>query len=135
MNTLNMTISMRDLNLMILLSFIAASCGNGIGNDRTVDVMINGNCGMCEETIEAAGLQAGLSEVDWDRKTRHATVVFDSTRTTADAVLRRVANAGYDNEAYTATDEAYSARPQCCQYRRTGTHITPPAKGENGHGH
>ena len=120
---------------LFVLSVVASSCGNGIEHAREVDVMINGNCGMCEETIEEAGLQEGLTEVDWDRKTRHATITLDSTRTSEHAVLKRIANAGYDNQEFLATDEAYAGRPQCCQYKRTGTAIAPPAKGEGGHDH
>lgn len=120
---------------LFVVSLVASSCGNGIPNASTVEVMVNGNCGMCEETIEAAGLQEGVSQVDWDRTTRLATITFDSTRTSELAVLKRIANVGYDNQSYTAPDEAYADRPQCCQYERTGTEIHPPAKGESGHGH
>lgn len=127
--------ALMSITPLVVLSVVASSCGNGIEHARTVDVMINGNCGMCEETIEAAGLQDRLSEVDWDRTTRHATITFDSTLTSEHSVLERIANAGYDNQEFLASDEAYAARPQCCQYRRTGTIIAPPIKGEAGHDH
>lgn len=124
-----------NLQLALLVPLMLSACGTPIKNARTVDVMINGNCGMCEETIEAAGLQDRLAEVDWDRTTRHATITFDSILTSEHAVLERIANAGYDNQEFLATDEAYAGRPQCCQYRRTGTIIAPPIKGEAGHDH
>ncbi len=117
------------------LSLMVSSCGNDIDNARTVDVMVNGNCSMCEETIEAAGTQDGVSLVDWDRKTRHATITFDSTRTNEHTVLKRIANAGYDNQEFIATDEAYAARPQCCQYQRTGKVVNPPSPEDTRHGH
>lgn len=120
---------MQVLNSMVYMSvwaLVASSCGNGIEQSRTEEVMINGNCGMCEKTIEAAALVEGVAMADWDRKTRKATITFDSTRTSAAAVLKRIADAGYDNEQYTASDEAYADRPECCQYQRTGLVITPP---------
>ncbi|MBP6574933.1 MAG: copper chaperone [Flavobacteriales bacterium] len=129
---------MHALSMMMplfVVSLVVSSCGNGIEHARTVEVMINGNCGMCEATIETAGAQDGLSKVDWDRTTRHATITFDSTRTSELAVLKRIANVGYDNQGYAAPDEAYSDRPQCCQYERTGMLIHPPVKGGSDYGH
>lgn len=110
-------------------------CTGNVKNARTVEVKINGNCDMCEESIEAAADQQGLSAATWEKDTRIATVIFDSTKTSKEAVLRRIANSGYDNEMYVAPDAAYANLPLCCQYERTGTTITPPAKGTSGHGH
>lgn len=111
-----------------------AAC-TSIHNQAEADVLINGNCGMCEETIEHAALQEGVSGADWDRETRRATITYDSTRTSLNAVLQRIALAGYDNQVFTAMDSAYAGLPECCQYQRTGTAISPPEPGKAGHGH
>ncbi|MBK8227460.1 MAG: heavy-metal-associated domain-containing protein [Flavobacteriales bacterium] len=113
----------------LVLTLLLASCST-IPNAATTEVLVNGNCSMCEETIEEAGLKENVSEVDWDRTTRKATITFDSTETSAGVVLQRIAQAGYDNERFIATDEAYAARPMCCQYERTGKTIAPPTKEE-----
>lgn len=85
---------------------------------RTVAVEVDGNCGMCEETIEAAAFVKGEAMAAWDRNSKVATITYDSTRTDLDAVLKRIALAGYDNQSYLAPDDAYAALPGCCQYDR-----------------
>ena len=106
-----------------------------IPNAREAEIMINGNCEMCEETIEKAALQEGISSADWDMETRHATITYDTTRTTLNAVLKRIADAGYDNRGFIAPDSAYNELPECCRYKRTGKDVNPPRPGEAGHGH
>lgn len=115
-------------------SLLLAACSS-IPNSSEADVMINGNCEQCEETIEQAAYQEGIAEADWDMNTRHATITFDSTKTSLNAVLNRIANAGYDNQAFIASDSAYDDLPQCCRYKRTGKTVNPPQPGETGHGH
>ncbi|HRH68219.1 MAG TPA: DUF3347 domain-containing protein [Flavobacteriales bacterium] len=120
-------------------ALVLLSC-SGVKNARTETVRINGNCGMCEATIEEAGLQKGLSEVDWGKASRDAVITYDSTRTTADAVLRRIAEAGYDNQSYLAPDAVYDKLPMCCHYERTGKRISvnpdPDHKGgSHAHNH
>ncbi len=113
---------------------LLTSCSH-IPNAQEAEVLINGNCGMCEETIEKAALVEGVSEADWDKETRQATITYDSTRTSLNAVLQRIAAAGYDNQSFIAPDSAYSDLPQCCQYDRTGKDVKPPAPGDKRHGH
>jgi copper chaperone CopZ len=127
---------MKTPNLVSVLAsaLVLSSCSN-IPNAREADVMINGNCEQCEETIEKAALQEGVSEADWDKETRHATITYDSTKTTVNAVLQRIANAGYDNQAFIASDSAYDGLPDCCQYKRTGNTVNPPQAGDTRHGH
>ena len=111
--------------LLIPMAALLGSCGS-IANERTATVMINGNCSMCEETIETAADVDGLSMADWDKTTRKAVITYDSTRTSAQAVLQRIAAAGYDNQEFVADDAAYENLPMCCQYDRTGTAIATP---------
>lgn len=100
-----------------LLAFLP-SCNAQIKHARTVTVRVDGNCGMCEATIEKAADVKAEAHADWDKDTKQAVIVLDTTRTTLDAVLRRIANAGYDNERYLAPDAAYAALPECCRYER-----------------
>jgi copper chaperone CopZ len=90
-----------------------------IDHAQTVTVRIDGDCPMCERTIEKVGFVKGEAAVDWDVDAKTAVITFDSTRTTMDAVLQRIAQAGYDNERYLAPKEAYDKLPGCCQYERT----------------
>lgn len=119
---------MRPVGFLLFTTLLCA-CGSTVDNARVASVMVNGNCGMCEETIEGAVTDDGLAQVDWDRKTRIAVVTFDSTRTTVDAVLEQIAQAGYDNERWEAPDDVYERLPHCCHYVRTGTDIEAPQLG------
>ena len=94
-------------------------------NQRTDTVRISGNCGMCERTIEKAGSEEGVSAVDWDMDSGVAVVSYDSTRTTIDAILQRVADAGYDNGRFRAPDKVYDNLHGCCQYDRAALPADP----------
>ncbi|MBL7983104.1 MAG: copper chaperone [Flavobacteriales bacterium] len=113
----------------LLAALMLTACGNSIDNERTASVRVNGNCGMCKATIEEAALQEGVAMAEWDKKTRVALITFDSTRTTVDAVLARIAAAGYDSEKALASDTVYADLPHCCHYERTGKEIAPPKPG------
>lgn len=91
---------------------------SGIKHAHTATLEVDGNCGMCEKTIETAAFVKGEAMADWDRDTKIATITYDSTRTDEDAVLKRIALAGYDNQSYLAPADAYAALPGCCQYDR-----------------
>ena len=111
---------MKTLNLLLVLPtlLLLTSCSAQIKNARALSVGINGECDMCKATIEKAGSMKREAEVIWDTDAKTAVVTYDSTRTTLDAVLQRVAQAGYDNQAYRAPDPAYASLPGCCQYER-----------------
>ncbi len=112
---------MRTLLSLIALPalLVFSSCNAQIKNARTTTVRIDGDCPMCEKTIEKAAFVKGEAEADWDVDAKTARITIDSTSTTLDAVLQRIAHAGYDNERYLAPDPAYAALPGCCQYERT----------------
>lgn len=124
----------RTILVILPLIGLLGSCSN-IPNAQEAEVLINGNCSMCEETIEKAALVDGLAEAAWDKETRHATITYDSTHTSLNAVLMRIAAAGYDNQSFIAPDRAYSELPECCQYERTGKDVKPPTPVDKRHGH
>ena len=89
-----------------------------IKNAKTVTIKVYGNCGMCETTIEKAGTKSKLYRTDWNVDSKMASITYDSKKTTADAVLKSIALAGYDNPIYLAPDEAYNKLHGCCKYER-----------------
>ena len=105
-------------SILLLATLIAAGCAARIPNARTAEVRIAGNAAT-EAAIETAAFVKGEATADWHADNQHATITFDSTRTTVDAVLRRIAEAGYDNERYLAPDAAYAALPEAAHYPRT----------------
>lgn len=112
---------MRTLISLIALPALLffSSCSAQIKNAQSTTVRIDGDCPMCEKTIEQVAYVKAEAEADWDVDAKTARITFDSTRTTLDAVLQRIAQAGYDSERYLAPDAAYAALPGCCQYVRT----------------
>lgn len=132
---------MKTLNTIMALAamLVLASCSAQLKHAQTTTVRIDGDCPMCEKTIEKAAYVKGEAEADWDVDAKTARITFDSTRTTLDAVLQRIAHAGYDSERYLAPDAAYAALPGCCQYergfKRKPQHAEANAQGHDHAGH
>lgn len=101
-----------------IASLLLTSCEAQVNNAKTETVKIYGNCGMCKKTIEKAGNADGGAQVDWNKDTKMATISYDSTKTSVDEVLQRIANAGYDSDSFTAPDDVYDNLHGCCQYER-----------------
>lgn len=106
--------------LMVTISVLSISTGTAqIKNAKTENVKIYGNCDQCKTNIEKAGNLKNMAHIDFNKETQMATVTYDATKTNADAVLKRVALAGCDNEKYYAPDETYGKLGECCQYKRS----------------
>lgn len=101
--------------ILVLLSGISNA---QIKNAKTESVKIYGNCGMCKTKIEKAGNLKNISQVDWNKDTKMATLTYDESKTNQDEILKRIALVGYDSEKFLAPDNAYSNLPGCCQYDR-----------------
>lgn len=80
---------------------------------------VRGNCVSCKNRIEAAAKSAGAGSALWDPETQIVTLDFDESKTSADAILKKIADVGHDNEKYTASNAVYDALPGCCLYDRT----------------
>ncbi len=125
---------MRTITLLTALWLLLPGCSAQLKHAQTTIVRIDGDCPMCEKTIEKAAYVKGEAEADWDVDAKTARITIDTTRTDVDAVLQRIAHAGYDNERYLAPDAAYAALPGCCQYERSFKR-TPQQAGATAHGH
>ncbi|MFV8347369.1 heavy-metal-associated domain-containing protein [Flavobacterium sp. ZB4P13] len=110
------------MTLLLSVTFASAQ----IKNKTTETVKINGNCGMCKKTIETAANIDKVAKVNWDTNTKTATVTYDTKKTNLDAILKRVADAGYDNEKFNAQNAVYDELHGCCQYDREAS----PKKAE-----
>ncbi len=105
--------------LMVMTLLLSVTFANAqIKNKTTETVKINGNCGMCKKTIETAANIDKIAKVNWDTNTKTATVTYDKKKTTIDVILKRVADAGYDNEKFVAPNAVYDQLHGCCQYDR-----------------
>lgn len=102
--------------ITLLLSVTFANAQNK--NSVTETVKINGNCSMCKQTIETAAAKNKTTKVNWNESTKTATVTYNPKKTSLDQILKSVADAGYDNEKFTAEDAVYEQLHGCCQYER-----------------
>lgn len=109
---------LKNIAMPLTALFIFTSCFAQIPKAKTDAVIVYGNCGMCEKTIEKAAFIKGEAKADWDQDTKMAQITFDSSKTNADAVLQRIAAVGYDSEKFTSPDDVYAKLPGCCQYDR-----------------
>jgi len=118
---------------VVLLSTIGLNAQ--IKNEKTAEVKILGNCGMCKKNIEKAGNVSKVAAVEWNIDSKMAKITYDSTKTNQDEILKRIANAGYDSEQYKATEEQYKKLHGCCQYDREATGTTDTDKPEKKEDH
>lgn len=118
--------ALAKISVALLLIFAFPSCNAQLKNVKTDHVMIHGNCGICEKTIETAGTVKKIALVDWNKDTKMAALEYDSTKTSVDEILKRIALAGYDSDKYLAPDAVYAKLPACCQYPRANKVATAP---------
>lgn len=85
---------------------------------KSQEVKVWGNCGMCKKVIEGAATKAGAKEASWNEETKIMTVSFNAKKTDLQKIQAAVAAAGYDTQEFTAPDEVYSKLHGCCQYER-----------------
>ncbi|WP_370898732.1 TonB-dependent receptor domain-containing protein [Chryseobacterium gossypii] len=79
---------------------------------------VKGNCGSCKARIEKAAKEAGAGSAEWDAEKQSVTLNFDPSKTSADKILKKIAEAGHDNEKYRSEDSTYKNLPACCLYDR-----------------
>jgi mercuric ion binding protein len=83
----------------------------------TTSMVVNGVCGMCKNTIEAAALIDGVSLAVWDKGTKILKLTFNSELTSLAQINEAVIRSGYDTEFEAASDSTYLALDPCCYYR------------------
>ncbi len=114
--------------ITVLLSMSA--CYAQIKDAKTETVKIYGNCGMCKTTIETAGNSKKISKVSWDKETKMATLTYNPNKTSQDAILKKIALAGYDSDKFLAPDDVYAKLPDCCHYDRAKKEMSKMEKTE-----
>lgn len=79
---------------------------------------VKGNCESCKARIEKAAKDAGADSAEWSAEKQRVTLNFNAQKTSADKILRKIAEVGHDNEKYKAEDQTYKNLPSCCLYDR-----------------
>ena len=77
-----------------------------------------GKCDMCKDRIEKTVTAEGATSASWDSKTQLLTVSYDPSKTSKEALSKKLASVGHDTEKFKATDEVYNKLPGCCHYER-----------------
>lgn len=96
---------------LVSASFIPAQ------NLSTNSFTVKGNCNMCKERIESTAKKAGAKTAVYSVDLQTLTIETDNA-VSADGILKKVADAGHDNEKFRATESSYQALPDCCHYER-----------------
>lgn len=110
---------MKSLLSMIAIALLSVTTTFAqIKNSKTETLKVYGNCEMCKAKIEKAGTQKKLSKTEWNDETAMATITYDTKKTTADAILKKIALVGYDSDNFLAPDAVYAKLPGCCKYDR-----------------
>ncbi|MBL7969253.1 MAG: heavy-metal-associated domain-containing protein [Prolixibacteraceae bacterium] len=96
----------------------ASASTNGVtAQAKTETIKVSGNCDMCKARIEKAAKIDGVTKAEWNKKDKTLTATFDPAKTSIDAIGKKIAEAGHDNEKAKATDKVYDKLPSCCLYR------------------
>lgn len=82
------------------------------------EFFVKGNCESCKARIEKAAKSAGANSAEWNAEKQTVILNFDSSKTSADQILKKIAEVGHDNEKYKTTDDVYKQLPGCCLYDR-----------------
>jgi hypothetical protein len=109
--------------IALMLSVTFAHGSAAIKNAKTDVVKVSGKCDTCKHTIELAANKKGLVSAEWNVNSKMLTMTYNSQKTSADEILKRVAYAGYDNEKYMAPNDTYEQLPPCCQYERNKSEV------------
>ncbi|WP_306349588.1 DUF3347 domain-containing protein [Flavobacterium sp. '19STA2R22 D10 B1'] len=103
---------------VVILLLSLTGCEAQIKNVKSESLKVYGNCEMCKKTIEKAANESGVVKAEWNVDTKMLALTYDSTKTNQNAILKKVAYAGYDSDAFLAPEKAYNNLPGCCQYDR-----------------
>lgn len=90
-------------------------------------IKVWGNCGMCKKNIEKAAKSAGASSAIWNEDSKQLKLTYNTSKTSAEKIQQTIADAGYDTQDKTASDEAYNNLHTCCQYDRKADAATTEA--------
>lgn len=104
--------------MVAVVVLLAISVNAQVKNKKTETVKILGNCEMCKNNIEKAGNLKKVAVVNWDANSKMAKLTYDSSKTSSEEILKRIAMAGYENEKFPADDKQYNNLHACCQYDR-----------------
>lgn len=108
---------MKSIIIIIIGLFLSINTQAQTGV-KTVTLSVKGNCEECKERIENAADIKGVKKCTWNEKTKIATIVFDSSKTTIATIEKAIAKSGYQTANEVADTKAYNSLPECCKYNK-----------------
>lgn len=103
---------------LLIMALLTATIPVAAQKEKTETFKVSGECNMCKKKIESAAKQAGASYAFWSPKTKILKVSYNHTDINTASIQQTIANAGYDTPGFKASDSAYKALDECCQYKR-----------------
>jgi outer membrane receptor protein involved in Fe transport/copper chaperone CopZ len=91
---------------------------HGHHSKKENEFYVKGNCESCKARIEKAAKDAGADSAEWNAEKQMVTLDFDPAKTSADKILKKIADVGHDNEKYKSKDNTYKNLLSCCLYDR-----------------
>ncbi|MGE5520169.1 MAG: heavy-metal-associated domain-containing protein [Candidatus Dadabacteria bacterium] len=102
----------------IACSSVFAQSGPESTTQKTDNITVYGQCGMCKSRIQKALKIDGISSATWNTETKILSVTYSPATITNDEIQKKIAAIGHDTEKYEATEKAYNSLPGCCHYDR-----------------
>ena len=116
--SLNLCKKMKILFKSLVLSILLTSSFLFAQSISKATFLVKGDCSMCKERIETTAKKSGAKTASWNADSQKLEMEFDSTKVSADQILKNIADAGHDNEKYKADNSVYEKLPLCCHYER-----------------
>lgn len=108
---------------VFLLTYHGPVNGIEAQNPDSLNLWVNGLCGMCKNRIEDAALKVrGVNTASWDSEIRMLSVTVNPEKFKERKLHYNVASVGHDTRELLAPDPVYEALPTCCKYRDFATH-------------
>ena len=111
----------KSILFLVIAFIVSAFTSNLIAkplHNETATFKVYGNCGMCKSRIEAALKVNGISNANWDVKTKMLAVTYNPHEISLEDINKKIAAVGHDTETVKADDKTYSNLMGCCQYER-----------------
>lgn len=116
---------MKTIKLIFVIVFVvaigatvSAQTDTKASGPKTESFKVAGICDMCKTRIEKTAKAEGATKADWDSKTNMLAVTYDPSKTSVEALSKKLAAAGHDTQKYKADDKVYAGLPSCCHYDR-----------------
>jgi len=108
---------MKSIRLFLFIAFSFAGISL-FAQEKTDSFSVYGNCGMCKSRIEKAAKAEGATAALWNKDTKIITVTYVASKTSNEAIQKKIASVGHDTEQFTAPEKVYEKLPGCCLYER-----------------